>query len=176
MTFSDWIDLDSLRSRVRMQRVSDGSRVEGIVERVTGRAFEFVPWHQLIGGEQYRIDVDSGLVSAGGDTMPSFSWSFISAWGDEPGAIEGVLAGGNHLVLEVVAAGSGSVSYSFRIDSEGPYHLEPIAPGRYTVAAYRDANGNGVWDGLGEAYGASPGVVEVRPGLTTDGVDIDVLP
>ncbi|NLP06421.1 Ig-like domain-containing protein [Candidatus Fermentibacteria bacterium] len=174
--FSDWVDLDSLEARFSMVRVSDGEAIEGRLERRDGRSFAFLPEHELLGEEQHRIDLAAGLRGASGDTLGALSWSFISAWGTEPGGISGVITGGSDLVLEVSPAGGSGSSYIFHIPSEGPYIVRPVAAGRYTVAAYADRNGNGRWDGRGESYGAGAGVVLVRPGVVTAGVDMQVLP
>lgn len=174
--FSDWVDLDSLAARFSVVRVSDGEQIEGRLERRDGRSFAFLPEHELLGEEQHRIDIAAGLQGASGDTLGAISWSFISAWGTEPGGISGVITGGYDLVLEVSPAGGSGNAYVFRIPSEGPYVVRPVAAGRYTVAAFADRNGNGRWDGRGESYGAGAGVVLVRPGVVTTGVDMEVLP
>lgn len=174
--FSDWVNLDSLAARFSMTRVSDGETIAGRLERRDGRSFAFLPEHELLGEEQHRIDIAAGLRGASGDTLGAISWSFVSAWGTEPGGISGVITGGSDLVLEVSPAGGSGSAYVFRIPSEGPYIVRPVAAGRYTVAAYADRNGNGRWDGGGESYGAGAGVVLVRPGVVTTGVDMRILP
>jgi hypothetical protein len=177
MSFSDWVDPDSLLARLSMTRILDGAEVPVLLGSEDGRSFSFSPEHELFGEEQYRVRIDSGLVSLQGDTLGAASWSFIPAWGTEPGAIEGSVRGGTHLVLEVAPAGQTGSVILFSTGEDHSFRAEPIPAGRYTVTAYADLNGNGTWDGgSGEPYGAAPGVVLVRPGLTTSGVDIEILP
>ncbi|HOA05109.1 MAG TPA: Ig-like domain-containing protein [Candidatus Fermentibacter daniensis] len=174
-SFSDWVDYDSLLTRFSLSRVLDGSKVEGTLTARDSRSFEFAPLHDLMGEEQYRVEILSGLESPSGDTLQTTGWAFVAAWGDEPGSIEGVVRGGGaNIVIGVTAAGSSGDSFSFGIRS-GPFVLEGIPAGRYTVSAWTDRNGNGVWD-PGEPYGNCPGVVLVNPGIATTGVAIEILP
>lgn len=174
-SFSDWVDYDSLSSRFSLSRVLDGSRVEGTLTAIDSRSFEFAPSHDLMGEEQYRVEILSGLASPSGDTLQTSAWTFIAAWGDEPGSIEGIVRGGGaDIVIGVMAAGSEGDSFSFGTQG-GPFVLEGIPAGRYTVSAWTDRNGNGVWD-PGEPYGNWPGVVLVHPGIATTEVLIEILP
>ena len=164
-----------LLTRFSLSRVLDGSKVEGTLTARDSRSFEFAPLHDLMGEEQYRVEILSGLESPSGDTLQTTGWAFVAAWGDEPGSIEGVVRGGGaNIVIGVTAAGSSGDSFSFGIRS-GPFVLEGIPAGRYTVSAWTDRNGNGVWD-PGEPYGNCPGVVLVNPGIATTGVAIEILP
>jgi len=173
--FSGYVDPDSLSSRLSVVRISDGSTTPGFIEREDGRTFLFTPEHELMGEEQYRIQLDSGLVSLDGDSLGSFAWTFVPAWGAEPGSISGFARGASAMTLEIAPAGSSGTPIMFGV-SGGRYEVGPIPAGRYTVVAYCDSNGNGVWDGFGEPYGAAPGVIQVRPGVVTEGVDIEILP
>ncbi len=88
ISFSFWVDIDSLKSRLSLNKVSDGTLIQGALNRIDGRSFEFIPDHQLIGEQQYRFMLLSGISNAWGDTLlSSFPWSFSTAWGDELGSI-----------------------------------------------------------------------------------------
>jgi hypothetical protein len=173
-SFSDWVDPDSLLSRFSMTAVADGTPVEGMLEVLDARSFRFTPGHELLGEQQYRVDILPGLEGPSGDSLASHSWSFIAAWGAEPGSIEGSVRGGWDVLIEARAAGTSGVSYTFEV-SGGEFLLEDIAAGRYTLSGWSDRNGNGLWD-PGEPYGTWPGVVLVRPGISTKGVMIEILP
>ncbi len=173
--FSFWIDMDMLRPLFSLSKVSDSMLVEGSLLRTSGRSFDFVPLHQLMGSEQYRLDLQPGLTTAWGDTLAGFSWTFTSAWGDEPGAVSGRIRGiSSEVIIQISHAGESGDPF-FRSFLPGDYLFEAITAGRYTVAAFRDRNGNGAWE-PGEPYGAYPGVITVYPGLTTEEVDIEILP
>jgi hypothetical protein len=131
---------------------------------------------ELLGERQYRIDLDSGLVSLQGDTLAGRSWTFRPAWSDMPGSISGVIRGisAGPVTLVAASAGGGDGSH-IGLVSPGGYELEDIPGGRYTVSCFLDRNENGVWD-PGEPYGAWPGVVEVFPGMDSSGTDIQVVP
>ncbi len=174
-SLSDWVDPDSLAGAFSMTRVADSTVVEGVLRADDGRSFTFTPLHDLLGEEQYRVEIGPGLVSPAGDSLGSVGWSFVAAWGDEPGSMEGTVSGGGaRIVLEARAAGSGGASISVGIDP-GRFLLEGIPAGRYTVSCWSDRNGNGAWD-PGEPYGSWPGVVLVRPGTVTGGIDVEILP
>ena len=179
ISFNFWVDLDSLKNRLTLIRVSDSTLIQGTFNRIDGRSFEFIPNHQLIGEQQYRFMLLKGISTAWGDTLlSSFSWSFSTAWGDEPGSIEGDLSGMNvpALVLQISRTGGGSdESVIYTIVQPGQYKVDEIPAGRYTVAAFVDNDGDGTWSSM-EPYGTYPGVVLVRPGLITQEVDIEILP
>jgi hypothetical protein len=172
---SDWVDPASLRDGFSVVRVSDGTPVDGSLEMTSGRAWSFTPHHEFLGQEQYRVTIRGGAVDPEGDSLQAFSWSFTSAWGDEPGSISGRTAGGGRVILEIRAAGSSGTSMIHDLGSGGEYSIDGIPAGRYTVSAASDRNGSGSWD-PGEPYGAYPGVVLVRPGMETTEVDIEILP
>lgn len=174
-SLSDWVDPGSLAQAFSMTRVADSSVVEGVLRADDGRSFTFKPLHDLLGEEQYRVEIGPGLVSPAGDSLGSVGWSFVAAWGDEPGSIGGSISGGGtRIVLEARAAGSGGTSISAGLDP-GPFLLDGIPAGRYTVSCWSDRNGNGAWD-PGEPFGSWPGVVLVRPGTLTGGIDVEILP
>lgn len=174
-SLSDWVDPDSLAGAFSMTRVADSSGVEGVLRADDGRSFTFSPLHDLLGEEQYRVAIGPGLTSPAGDSLGAFGWSFVAAWGDEPGSIEGTVSGGgDRVVLEARAAGSGGASISIGL-APGPFLVEGVPAGRYTVSCWSDRNGNGGWD-PGEPYGSWPGVVLVRPGTVTGGIDVEILP
>lgn len=176
-SFSDWVDPDSVASHLSLVRITDLSKVPVELGMDDGRSFLFSPLTEMTGEEQYRISLDSGLVDLQGNAMPAQSWSFVPAWGSEPGSLEGHISGGREVVLQVAPAGQSGGALLFSVPGSGTYSAGPVPAGRYTVTAYGDLNGNGIWDGAaGEPYGAAPGVVLVRPGLVTTGVDIEVLP
>ncbi|MCK4504204.1 MAG: Ig-like domain-containing protein, partial [Candidatus Aegiribacteria sp.] len=179
ISFNFWVDLDSLKNRLTLIRVSDSTLIQGTFNRIDGRSFEFIPNHQLIGEQQYRFMLLKGISTAWGDTLlSSFSWSFSTAWGDEPGSIEGDISGMNvpALVLQISRTGGGSdESVIYTIVQPGQYKVDEIPAGRYTVAAFVDNDGDGTWSSM-EPYGTYPGVVLVQPGLITQEVDIEILP
>jgi hypothetical protein len=175
--FSDWVDPDSLLARLSLVRISDSTAVPISMTPEDGRSFLFTPEHELFGEEQYRVQLDPGLTGPGGDTLAASSWSFVPAWGTEPGAMEVRVRGGQDLILEITPAGRSGGVLVFRTGGSSTFAAEPIPAGRYTVTAYADLNGDGDWDGAsGEPYGAAPGVVLVRPGMVTSGVSIEILP
>lgn len=176
ISFSDWVDLDGLDSLYSITRVFDGVPVQGSLERTSPVAFSFLPEGDLLGEKQYRIDLDSGLVSLQGDTLAGKSWTFKPAWSDSPGSISGTLSGTSASAIMVIVASAGGGDGRFTGEfPRGEYHMADIPGGRYTVSCFVDRNGNGVWE-PGEAYGAWPGVVEVFPGMDTPGVNIQVVP
>jgi len=179
ISFNYWVDPDSLEKKWTLTCVADSTLVHGTLVVVDGRSFEFYPEHQLIGEQQYRFLLEPGLATQWGDTLSEpVSWSFSTLWGDEPGSISGVVNGGVgspvYLMVRMTGGASESRVTYFRVE-RGPYRLEEIPAGRYTVAAFVDRDGGGTWS-VGEPYGTFPGVVLVRPGLSADGVDIEILP
>ena len=179
ISFSFWVDIDSLKNRLTLNQISDSTLIEGTLNRIDGRSFEFIPEHQLTGEQQYRFILHPGISTAWGDTLlSSFPWSFSTAWGDEPGLIEGYISGthAQDLILQISRTGGGSdESRIYKRIQPGQYIVDEIPAGRYTVAAFIDNNGDGEWSSM-EAYGTYPGVVLVRPGLITQEVDIEILP
>ncbi len=176
ISFSDWVDLDALDSLYTVTRIFDEARVQGSIVRTSPVAFSFFPDEELLGEKQYRIDLDSGLVSLQGDTLAGKSWTFKPAWSDLPGSISGILTGTSAPVIQVVAASTGGGEGRFTGEfAGGEFRLEDIPGGRYTVSCFVDWNGNSIWN-PGEPYGAWPGVIEVYPGMDTPDVDIQVVP
>ncbi len=179
ISFNFWVDIDTLKSRLSLSKVSDSTMIQGILNRIDGRTFEFIPDHQLIGEQQYRFMLLPGISTAWGDTLfSSFPWSFSTAWGDEPGSIGGNICGTKApaLMIQISRTGGGSDSSKINaIVQPGQYIVDEIPAGRYTVAAFVDTNSDGTWSSM-EPYGTYPGVVLVRPGLITQEVDIEILP
>lgn len=176
ISFSDYVDLEAIDSLYSVVRVADSVSVQGTLSRTSPVSFSFTPEMELLGERQYRIDLDSGLVSLQGDTLEGRSWTFRPAWSDMPGSISGSISGisAGTVTLIAASAGGGDGSYTGEY-SPGEYVLESIPGGRYTVSCFLDRNGNSRWD-PGEPYGAWPGVVEVFPGMDTPGTDIQVVP
>lgn len=176
LSFSDWIPLSDLDSLYSVTLVSDSSEVSGTLTRLSPLAFAFHPEFELLGQRQYRVDLDSGLVSLQGDTLAGRSWTFTPAWSDKPGEISGRITGtgASAVTLLVSSAGgeSGTMTGTF---APGDYTIADIPGGRYTAACFVDWNSNEIWD-PGEPYGAWPGVVEVFPGIETTDINIQVVP
>ncbi len=179
ISFNFWVDIDSLKNKLTLSRVSDSTLIQGTLNEIDGRSFEFIPDDQLIGEQQYRFTLLPGISTLWGDTLlSSFSWSFSTAWGDEPGSIEGDISGTSVPTLLVQISrtgGSSDESVIYSIIQPGQYRVDEIPAGRYTVAAFIDSDGNGTWSPM-EPYGTYPGVVLVRPGVITKEVDIEILP
>ena len=179
ISFSFFVDIDSLAGRFSLTRLADSTRVEGSLLRLDGRSFEFIPDHQLIGEQQHLFELLPGLCTAWGDTLTlPFSWAFEPAWGDEPGTISGRITGTSVpvIVLQVSrTGGEGDGSVRYAALAPGDFVLAGIPAGRYTVSAFVDVDGDGGWDPM-EPYGTHPGVVMVRPGLESGGVEIEILP
>lgn len=179
LSFSFWVDIDSLKNKLTLNRVSDSTLIEGTLNRIDGRSFEFIPDHQLIGEQQYRFLLLQGISTAWCDTLfSSFPWSFSTAWGDEPGSIEGYISGTDAPGIMVMICRTGGGSDASELSASvqtGQYLVDEIPAGRYTVAAFVDNDGDGTWDSM-EPYGTYPGVVIVQPGLITQEVDIEILP
>lgn len=179
ISFNYWIDPDSLDSRFSLRRVADSVLVQGTLTVVDGRSFEFYPDHQLIGEQQYRLELLPGLSTIWGDTlrMP-FTCAFSALWGDEPGSIIGRITGSisQRIKLQISrTGGGGDDAITYAAVHPGDYRVNDIPAGRYTVAAFIDTDGSGTWSPM-EPYGTFPGVVLVQPGLITGDVDIDILP
>ncbi|RKZ08757.1 hypothetical protein DRQ25_08260 [Candidatus Fermentibacteria bacterium] len=179
ISFNYWIDTDSLAARFRLRSVADSMLVPGALTAVDGRSFEFYPDHQLIGEQQYRLELLPGLSTLWGDTlrMP-FGWVFSPYWGDEPGSISGRIRGSvsPSLTLQISrTGGGGDAAVTYAAVRLGDYQVSGIPAGRYTVAAFVDRDASGTWGPM-EPYGTFPGVVLVQPGLITGEVDIDILP
>lgn len=179
ISFSYWVDPDSLSGKLVLQKVVDSTSVEGTLRAVDGRSFEYYPLHQLIGEQQYRFVLEPGLGTLWGDTLiEPFSWSFSTLWGDEPGAIAGRVSGfgGTPVLLQIRrTGGDAETQVTYAEVDHGDYRVEGVPAGRYTVAAFVDYDGNGTWSGT-EPYGTYPGVVLVQPGLVTGEVDVEILP
>lgn len=179
ISFNYWVDPDTLEDHLSLQRVVDTTDVTGTLRAVDGRSFEFYPEHQLIGEQQYRFVLGPGISTLWGDTLREpFSWSFSTLWGDEPGSLSGRVSwtGGGEVVLQIRRTGGDSDSrITYARVTEGDFTVGQIPAGRYTVAAFVDRDGDGVWTGM-EPYGTYPGVVLVQPGLISRDVDIDILP
>ena len=179
ISFNYWIDPDSLAARFSLRRVADSVLVQGTLTVVDGRTFKFYPEHQLIGEQQYRLELLPGLSTMWGDTlrMP-FTWVFSALWGDEPGSISGRITGSVYppVILQISrTGGGGDASVTYAAAQRGDYRINDIPAGRYTVAAFIDTDASGAWSPM-EPYGTFPGVVLVQPGLVTDEVYIDILP
>jgi len=179
ISFTYFVDLDELDSLFSLTRVSDSTIVSGVLSRIDGRTFEFTPEHQLIGEQQHRFNLLPGLSTAWVDSMETeFSWAFVPLWGDEPGSISGSIGGtGSALAVLQVSrtGGEGDASVRYSTLQPGDYIIHDIPAGRYTISCFVDYNGNGTWD-PSEPYGTYPGVVMVDPGLTSEGVNIEILP
>jgi hypothetical protein len=179
ISFSYFVDLDSLDARFSLTRLADSTEVDGRLIRIDGRAFDFIPNHQLVGEQQHLFMLLPGLHTAWGDSLlEPFSWAFEPAWGDEPGSISGSVSGTSAplVVLQVSrTGGEGDGSMRFAVIAPGSFLLEDVTAGRYTVSAFIDTDGGMDWDPM-EPYGTHPGVVMVQPGLVSEGVDIDILP
>ncbi len=176
ISFSDWVDLETLTVLYGVTRVYDQTPVPGELIRTAPTAFEFHPEGDLLGEKQYRIDLDSGLVSLQGDTLAGKSWTFVPAWSESPGSVSGRITGIASSVVSVVVSAAGGGDMVIRGDyAPGDYRVEEVPGGRYTVSCFVDRNGSGVWD-PGEPYGAWPGVIEVLPGMETPDVDLQVVP
>ncbi|MBD3276940.1 MAG: hypothetical protein GF388_01450 [Candidatus Aegiribacteria sp.] len=179
IAFNYWIHPDTLQRHLELLRVTDSTVIEGELEIVSGRSFEFYPHHQLIGEQQHRFELAPGLFTAWGDTLlDPFSWSFATLWGDEPGAVSGEVSGTGAPVITLRISrtgGGGDGSIRYADVRPGYYRIEDVPPGRYTVAAFVDSDGGGTWSAM-EPYGTFPGVIMVRPGLETEDVDIEILP
>lgn len=176
ISFSDWVDPAALDSLYRVTRVFDGAAVSGSLTGTSPVAFSFYPELELSGEKQYRVDLDSGLVSLQGDTLGSRSWTFTPAWSNRPGSVSGVLSGisATEVLVVVASAGGGDLRFT-GVYPRGEYAVANIPGGRYTVSCFVDRNGNEVWN-TGEPYGAWPGVIEVFPGTETTGIDIQMVP
>ena len=181
LAFSHWVSLEEVRERWLLSSVVDSMRVPGVLERLDGRSFSFVPEHELLGDRQYVFRLLPGITSVFGDTLrESSQWAFMSEWGSEPGRLSGAITGASPtsgLILQVAPAGaSGSILYLELSGGTREFSVDDIPAGRYTVAAFSDLDGDSEWAGPSEPYGAHPGVVEVLPGLESGGVDIEILP
>ena len=179
ISFNYRIDTDSLGERFSLHRISDNSLVSGELLLMDSRSFKFIPDHQLLGEQQYVFELQPGLTTLWGDSLTEpFSWVFSTAWGDEPGSIDGYIAweGSDVIVLRLSRTGGDSDNSTRNAALlEGDYVIDNIPPGRYTASAFVDSNSNEVWD-LTEPYGTFPGVLLIQPGLTTKGVNIEILP
>lgn len=175
ITLNAWVPLDSLVSRWSLTRVSDSTRVEGTWSRPDAVSFFFTPDQHLSGQRQHRVDLAAGLATLWGDSLPAQSWVFSTAWSTLPGSVQGTLSGTNRETTLVLTPAGGEGQTRIETVRPGPYTLETVPGGRYTLAAFVDANANGSWDS-GEPYGAWPGVLEVFPGFPTLEVNIAVLP
>lgn len=175
ITLNAWVPLDSLASRYSITRVSDSTRVEGTWSRPDAITFIFTPDQHLSGQRQHRIVLEAGLTTLWGDTLPAQSWVFSTAWSTLPGSVQGTLSGPNRETTLVLTPAGGEGQTRTEAVMPGAYTIDAVPGGRYTLAAFVDANGNGSWDS-GEPYGAWPGVLEVFPGFPTLEVDIAVLP
>lgn len=179
ISFNYWVHPDTLENRLVLERVVDSTSVQGSIRVVDGRSFEYYPDHQLIGEQQYRFVLEPGIGTLWGDTLSQpFSWSFSTLWGDEPGVLAGTISGaaGTPVILQISRTGGGTdAGIIYEEAGRGLYTVDEVPAGRYTVAAFVDRNGDGVWNPA-EAYGTYPGVVLVQPGLITRDVDIEILP
>ncbi len=175
IAFSSWVDRDSVAEQLSLTHISADTTVPFTVSRIDGRTLGMEPVEPLMGRQQYRFDLDSGLVSLWGQAMDEYSWSFNPRWADLPGSISGRVTGySGPVMLQISGAGEGG-DVDYRRVLPGEYTVDSLEAGRYTVAAFTDGDGDGVW-GVGEAYGAYAGVVMVYPGTDTDGIDIHILP
>jgi len=155
--------------------VSDSTRVEGTWSRPDAVTFLFTPDQHLSGQRQHRVDLAPGLATLWGDSLPAQSWVFSTAWSTLPGSVQGTLSGTGRETTLVLTPAGGEGQTRTETLAPGPYTLDAVPGGRYTLAAFVDTNGNGSWD-TGEPYGAWPGVLEVFPGFPTLEVNIAVLP
>jgi hypothetical protein len=175
ITLNAWVPMDSLSSHWSMTRVSDSTRVEGTWSRPDAVTFIFTPDQHLSGQRQHRVDLEAGLTTLWGDSLPAQSWVFSTAWSTLPGSVQGTLSGTGRQTTLVLTPAGGEGQTRTETVTPGAYTLDAVPGGRYTLAAFVDANANGTWDS-GEPYGAWPGVLEVFPGFPTLEVDIAVLP
>jgi hypothetical protein len=175
ISLNAWVPMDSLSSHWSMTRVSDSTRVEGTWSRPDAVTFIFTPDQHLSGQRQHRVDLEAGLTTLWGDSLPAQSWVFSTTWSTLPGSVQGTLSGTGRQTTLVLTPAGGEGQTRTETVTPGAYTLDAVPGGRYTLAAFVDANGSGTWDS-GEPYGAWPGVLEVFPGFPTLEVDIAVLP
>lgn len=179
ISFNYWVHPDTLENKLVLERVVDSTTVRGSIRVVDGRSFEYYPDHQLIGEQQYRFLLEPGIATEWGDTLTQpFSWSFSTLWGDEPGSMAGKISGaaGAPVILRISRTGGDTdARITYEEVGRGDYTVDEVPAGRYTVAAFVDRDGDGIWSPT-EAYGTYPGVVMVQPGLITRDVDIEILP
>lgn len=179
ISFNYWIDPDSLADRFSLTRITDSTTVRCSLIVVDGRSFKFYPEHQLVGEQQYRLELLPGLSTLWGDTLLiPFTWAFAALWGDEPGSITGRISGSVFppVVLQISrTGGGGNAEITYATVQPGDYRVNDIPAGRYTVAAFVDSDNGGTWNSM-EPYGTFPGVILVQPGLITKDVNIEILP
>lgn len=175
ITLNAWVPEERLRELYALTRVTDGERVQGTLRRQDALTFRFTPEQHLSGQMQYRVDLHGGLATLWGDTLPGHRWTFSPAWSTLPGEISGRLSGTARAAVLVLTPAGGEGEPRLEMVEPGDYTLTEVPAGRYTLSAFVDGNGNGRWD-PGEPYGAWPGVLEVLPGLVTEGVNIGILP
>ncbi|MBD3370831.1 hypothetical protein GF402_10800 [Candidatus Fermentibacteria bacterium] len=177
---SDWVHRDSLRRKLSLIHVAADSMVAMSVTPLNSKSFRMVPQRTLVGHQQYKIRLREGLLSAWGDTLESYSWSFVPAWSDQPGWIEGILDGtSREVILQLSpsgAEGEEEQEIVYHPVQPGRYRVQVENPGGYTVAGFVDLDEDGSWDAGSEPYGSYPGMVNVYPGTETTGVDITVIP
>ena len=179
ISFSDWVDIDSLSCRWSLMRVSDSLNIDGSIERIDSRSFRFVPFIQLLGDRQYLFTLLPGLVSVYGDSIEEARhWSFLAAWGNEPGSLSGILSGSGSrsAILQIAPTGSSGETIYVTIQQSGVFAVDSIPAGRYTVSGFIDSNGDATWNGASESYGVFPGIVDINPGIETENVDIEIFP
>jgi len=176
ISFSDWVDESAISLLYSVTRVADSTVVTGDFLRTSATAFTFIPHSDLLGDRQYRIDLNSGYVSLQGDSLKGESWTFIPAWSQRPGSVSGTVYGTGAAVVTMVVAPAGSDGeIQTAVFAPGPYSFPEVPGGRYTVSVFVDWNSDSTWN-PGEPYGAWPGVVEVFPGIETEGINIQVVP
>lgn len=177
---NDWAHPDSLRRKLTLSHVATDSVVPVSVSLLDSRSFRLDPEHTLVGHQQYKIELEAGLLSAWGDTLEGYAWSFFPAWSEEPGWISGNLRGtSREAILQLSPSGmdtEGRAETVYRTIPPGSYRVRVEHPGGYTVAAFVDLDGDGSWNVGREPYGSHPGIVNVYPGMETPGVDVTVVP
>lgn len=133
---------------------STGTRIEGTLESDDSSTFTYIPAMELSSAAYYRVEarLDSIYDLYGNAVAKDSLWTLRlrTVDSDTFAAILGTItdtdsqAIGN-LVISAKQSKRDGATYRLELPEPGPYKFEPVLPGTYTIAGFRDRNGDGAY-------------------------------
>jgi len=167
---------------------SGGLQIEGQPIWQSPWQMEFVPAVPLVGGMEYTMAMDSGLVAdrTGNVSVERWAARFTTLQAGDFGGIAGTLSvtrtewADYPIILEFVPTEKRRPTVTKVHEGSGAFEYELVA-GMYTIRSYVDVNINGRFDKgrldpftYAEPRFLFPDTVEVRARFVTEGIDLTI--
>ncbi|MBL7958681.1 Ig-like domain-containing protein [bacterium] len=182
--FSNGVHRASFEKYFRM-RDSSGNQVNGLFKWAHSAQVEFQPAVLLQSRMAYTIDIIADSVKdwSGkvlGDTVIKY---FVTTFKtDSLGFVSGIVADDDSVkagayYITCRNLNRGMRDYTVRIDKTGVFNLNYLVPGRYSVVAFRDEDGNGIYSYgrvspiiFSERFTSYADTVVIRPNWETSNI------